>query len=116
MNKLITENLVELNHITNSNSLWVDLPAEFSGITALSYKRQFDDMYYANSNVKDIYLDFSNTTSIDSCAIGSLVQIIKFIKSEEVNFKTLGVNENVYAALEVTGLIDVINLSKSEIN
>ena len=80
--------MTNLLHTTEQdNSLIVDLPRDFSGLTVDKYRDQFEGFVATQHNA--IVLNFGNTEFIDSSGIGALVFLFKRIEHRGIAMRIL---------------------------
>lgn len=74
----------------NAQSKLITLPSDFSGLAVDSFKDQFEEA--ANSDQRNVILDFSETTFIDSSGIGAMVFLYKRIEKKGQKLSLLNVS------------------------
>ncbi|MFM7364142.1 MAG: exopolysaccharide biosynthesis polyprenyl glycosylphosphotransferase [Cuspidothrix sp.] len=91
-------------------------PVRLTVIEAVSFKETCQNLIQADSPPKQIFIDFQNTTFMDSSGLGSVVSNFKNSQDRGIKFILLNVTPQVMAVLNLTGLDQVFPIeSGSEI-
>ncbi|NJR75986.1 MAG: anti-sigma factor antagonist [Scytonema sp. CRU_2_7] len=85
----------------------VQVPARLSVLEAVGFKQTCQELIQANAHLKQIIIDFHQTTFMDSSGLGALVSNFKTAKEKQVLFILRNVNPPVMAVLNLTGLDQV---------
>lgn len=86
----------------------VEVPSRLSVLEAINFKQTCEKLtQQANTPVKQITVDFHQTTFIDSSGLGALVSNLKTTQEKGIDFKLKNVTPQVMAVLNLTGL-DVV--------
>ncbi|BAY07350.1 anti-sigma factor antagonist [Calothrix sp. NIES-2098] len=93
----------------------VEVPARLSVLEAVSFKQTCQGLIQANAQLKQIIIDFHQTTFMDSSGLGALVSNFKTAKEKQILFILRNVNPPVMAVLNLTGLDRVFPIESSEI-
>lgn len=93
----------------------VQAPARLSVLEAVGFKQNFQELIQANAHLKQIIIDFRQTTFMDSSGLGALVSNFKTAKEKQVLFILRNVNPPVMAVLNLTGLDQVFPIESSGI-
>ncbi|HBB32749.1 MAG TPA: anti-anti-sigma factor [Cyanobacteria bacterium UBA8803] len=88
----------------------VQLPVRLSVLEAVAFKATCQQLLQKSSLPKQIIFDFSQTTFIDSCGIGALVNNYKSARDKGVEIVLRGVLDPVMAVLKMTGLDQMLTL------
>jgi anti-anti-sigma factor len=88
----------------------VQAPVRLSVLEALGFKQNCQELIAANTNLKQIIIDFQQTTFMDSSGLGALVSNFKTAKEKQVLFILRNVNPPVMAVLNLTGLDQVFSI------
>lgn len=86
----------------------VHVPTRFTVLEADAFKTTCQQLFDQSSISSQIVLDFSQTTFIDSCGIGSLVTHLKRAKERRLEFTLRGVQPQVMGVFSLTGLEQVL--------
>ncbi|MFM7408066.1 MAG: sugar transferase [Cuspidothrix sp.] len=91
-------------------------PVRLTVIEAISFKQTCQNLIQADSPPKQIFIDFQNTTFMDSSGLGSLVSNFKNSQDKGIKVTLLNVTPQVMAVLNLTGLDQVFPIeSRQEI-
>lgn len=91
-------------------------PVRLTVIEAVSFKQTCQDLIEGDSPPKQIFIDFQNTTFMDSSGLGSLVSNFKNSQDKGIKVTLLNVTPQVMAVLNLTGLDQVFPIeSRPEI-
>ena len=86
----------------------VEVPSRLSVLEAINFKQTCENLtQQASAPVKQITVDFHQTTFIDSSGLGALVSNLKTTQEKGIDFKLKNVTPQVMAVLNLTGL-DVV--------
>lgn len=86
----------------------VEVPSRLSVLEAINFKQTCEKLtQQPNTPVKQITVDFHQTTFIDSSGLGALVSNLKTTQEKGIDFKLKNVTPQVMAVLNLTGL-DVV--------
>ncbi len=86
----------------------VEAPSRLSVLEAVNFKQTCENLtQQTNTPVKQITVDFHQTTFIDSSGLGALVSNLKTTQEKGIDFKLKNVTPQVMAVLNLTGL-DVV--------
>jgi anti-anti-sigma factor len=88
----------------------MQLPIRLSGVEAVAFKKNCEELLQESSIPKKIIFDFSQTTFIDSSGIGALVSNHKSGRKSGVELILRGVGPQVMAVLEMTSLDKILTL------
>ncbi|MGB2874526.1 MAG: STAS domain-containing protein [Gaiellaceae bacterium] len=86
----------------------ISLSGEVDLYTAPEFKQQLLDVIGKGS--KDVIVDFSNTTFIDSTTLGVLVGGVKRLRSNEGQLSLVCSDRNITKIFEITGLDRVFTI------
>jgi anti-anti-sigma factor len=91
-------------------------PVRLTVIEAVSFKQTCQDLIQGDSPPKQIFIDFQNTTFMDSSGLGSLVSNFRNSQDKGIKVTLLNVTPQVMAVLNLTGLDQVFPIeSRPEI-
>ncbi|MBA2359568.1 MAG: STAS domain-containing protein [Actinobacteria bacterium] len=91
------------------NSAYViSLAGEVDLYTAPEFKQQLLEVI--NKGAKDVVVDFSNTTFIDSTTLGVLVGGVKRLRTNEGQLSLVSSDRNITKIFEITGLDRVFTI------
>jgi anti-anti-sigma factor len=96
-------------HSLNETAI-VQMPTRLSVLEALCFKETCQGLIGPNSHLKQIIIDFQQTTFMDSSGLGALVSNFKFFQTKEITFILRNVTPQVMAVLKLTGLDEVFPL------
>ena len=82
----------------------IQIPKSFTVTEAISFKRLSQEAFMQHPNLREMVLDFSETTFIDSSGIGALVIGHKLCASKGAKLRLVDVPEQVMMALSLTEL------------
>ena len=86
----------------------VEVPYRLSVLEAINFKQTCEKLIQqASTPLKQITIDFDQTTFIDSSGLGALVSNLKTAQEKGIDFKLINVTPQVMAVLNLTGL-DVV--------
>ncbi|MDZ8052345.1 MAG: anti-sigma factor antagonist [Aulosira sp. ZfuVER01] len=106
----------EVVPVTSLNeTVIVQVPARLSVLEAVDFKQSCQALIQANVQLKQIIIDFHQTTFMDSSGLGALVSNFKTAKEKQVLFILRNVNPPVMAVLNLTGLDRVFSIESSDI-
>ncbi len=88
----------------------MQLPARLSVLEAVAFKETFQQIFQNHPLPPKIILDFRQTTFIDSCGIGALVNNYKNATSKEVELVLTNVSTPVMMVLRMTNLDQVLTV------
>lgn len=91
------------------------LPARLSVLEAVAFKTTCQQLLQDTNVPKQITLEFSQTTFIDSSGIGALVTNLKLARQQGVPLLLVNVNPPVMAVFSMTGLDQVLTIEQAEI-
>jgi anti-sigma B factor antagonist len=86
----------------------VSLSGEVDLYTAPEFKQQLLDVI--NKGAKEVVVDFSNTTFIDSTTLGVLVGGVKRLRTNEGQLSLVCSDRNITKIFEITGLDRVFTI------
>ena len=84
------------------SSYVISLAGEVDLYTAPEFKQQLLEV--SNQGAKDVVVDFSNTTFIDSTTLGVLVGGVKRLRTNEGQHSLVSSDRNITKIFEITGL------------
>ncbi len=96
-----TEQLDERSYV-------ISLAGEVDLYTAPEFKQQLLDVI--NQGAKDVVVDFSNTTFIDSTTLGVLVGGVKRLRTNDGQLSLVSSDRNITKIFEITGLDRVFTI------
>jgi anti-sigma B factor antagonist len=99
-----TEQLDERSYV-------ISLAGEVDLYTAPEFKQQLLEVI--NQGAKDVVVDFSNTTFIDSTTLGVLVGGVKRLRTNEGQLSLVSSDRNITKIFEITGLDRVFTIHGS---
>ncbi|MDQ3778662.1 MAG: STAS domain-containing protein [Actinomycetota bacterium] len=99
-----TEQLDERSYV-------ISLAGEVDLYTAPEFKQQLLDVI--NQGAKDVVVDFSNTTFIDSTTLGVLVGGVKRLRTNDGQLSLVSSDRNITKIFEITGLDRVFTIHGS---
>jgi anti-anti-sigma factor len=88
----------------------MQLPARLSVLEAVAFKETFQQILQNHPLPPKIILDFRQTTFIDSCGIGALVNNYKNATSKDIELVLTNVGTPVMAVLKMTGLDQILTV------
>ncbi|WP_392531725.1 sugar transferase [Nostoc sp. C117] len=88
----------------------VQVSARFSVLEAVGFKQTCQSLIQANSHLKQMIIDFRQTTFMDSSGLGALVSNFKYAQSKGIALRLRNVTPQVMAVLKLTGLDQVFSL------
>jgi len=88
----------------------MQLPARLSVLEAVAFKETFQQILQNHPLPPKIILDFCQTTFIDSCGIGALVNNYKNATSHDIELVLTNVDTPVMAVLTMTGLDKILTV------
>ncbi|MBD2514245.1 sugar transferase [Nostoc sp. FACHB-973] len=88
----------------------VQVSPRFSLLEAVGFKQTCQSLIQANSHLKQIIIDFHQTTFMDSSGLGALVSNFKYAEAKGIALKLQNVTPQVMAVLKLTGLDQVFSL------
>lgn len=91
----------------------IQLTKSFTVVEAVAFKQSCQDAFALHPNLKEIVLDFLDTTFIDSSGIGALVICHKLCKSKSAELRLINVPPQVMMALSLTELDKVFHIEKA---
>jgi len=91
----------------------VQMPPRLSVLEAVTYKNTCQELLQTPSVPKQIILDLSQTTFIDSSGVGALVNTLKSANEKGVELVLRGIHPQVKAVLALTGLNEVFTIEPS---
>src|ERR1700751_463987 len=92
----------------NSDSYVISLTGEVDLYTAPEFKQQLLDVI--GNGAKNVIVDFSNTTFIDSTTLGVLVGGVKRLRSADGQLSLVCSDRNITKIFEITGLDRVLTI------
>lgn len=90
------------------SSYVISLTGEVDLYTAPEFKQQLLDVI--NQGAKEVVVDFSNTTFIDSTTLGVLVGGVKRLRTNEGQLSLVCSDRNITKIFEITGLDRVFTI------
>jgi anti-sigma B factor antagonist len=90
------------------SSYVISLTGEVDLYTAPEFKQQLLDVI--NQGAKEVVVDFSNTTFIDSTTLGVLVGGVKRLRTNEGQLSLVSSDRNITKIFEITGLDRVFTI------
>ena len=91
----------------------IHLTKSFTVIEAVAFKRSCQDAFARHQDLKEIVLDFSDTTFIDSSGIGALVICHKICESKGAQLRLINVPSQVMMALSLTELDKIFHIERA---
>ncbi len=91
----------------------IQLTKSFTVVEAVAFKQSCQDAFALHPNLKEIVLDFLDTTFIDSSGIGALVICHKLCESKSAKLRLINVPPQVMMALSLTELDKVFHIEKA---
>jgi len=98
--------------IKNDN-LIVKVVGELDLVVAKEFRETVDKMLM-DRPVKNLILDFSKVSFIDSSGLGAILGRYKLVQQKEGKMSILGVTPAVYRILELSGIMRIIPIFKPE--
>jgi anti-sigma B factor antagonist len=95
----------------DDRSYVISLAGEVDLYTAPEFKQQLLDVI--NQGAKDVVVDFSNTTFIDSTTLGVLVGGVKRLRTNDGQLSLVSSDRNITKIFEITGLDRVFTIHGS---
>jgi anti-sigma B factor antagonist len=95
----------------NGESYLISLAGEVDLYTAPEFKQQLLDVI--GQGAKDVVVDFTNTTFIDSTTLGVLVGGVKRLRPNEGQLSLICSDRNITKIFEITGLDRVFTIHAS---
>jgi anti-sigma B factor antagonist len=96
---------------TGEQQYVISLAGEVDLYTAPEFKQQLLDVI--GKGAKDVVVDFSNTTFIDSTTLGVLVGGVKRLRSNDGQLSLVCSDRNITKIFEITGLDRVFTIYPS---
>jgi anti-sigma B factor antagonist len=93
---------------TSEHQYVISLAGEVDLYTAPEFKQQLLDVI--GKGAKDVVVDFSNTTFIDSTTLGVLVGGVKRLRQNEGQLSLVCSDRNITKIFEITGLDRVFTI------
>ena len=90
------------------SSYVISLTGEVDLYTAPEFKQQLLDVI--NQGAKEVVVDFSNTTFIDSTTLGVLVGGVKRLRTNDGQLSLVSSDRNITKIFEITGLDRVFTI------
>ena len=91
----------------------IQLTKSFTVVEAVTFKQSCQDAFVLHPNLKEIVLDFLDTTFIDSSGIGALVICHKLCESKSARLRLVNVPPQVMMALSLTELDKVFHIERA---
>ncbi|TVP64161.1 MAG: STAS domain-containing protein [Nodularia sp. (in: Bacteria)] len=91
----------------------VQVPARLSVLEAVAFKQTCQDLIQKNTPLKQIIIDFHQTTFMDSSGLGALVSNFKNSQEKGIALTLRNVTPQVMAVLNLTGLDEVFPIESS---
>ncbi|MBD2528763.1 anti-sigma factor antagonist [Nostoc flagelliforme FACHB-838] len=88
----------------------VQMSDRFSVLEAVSFKQTCQSLIQANSHLKQMIIDFHQTTFMDSSGLGALVSNFKYAESKGIALRLRNVTPEVMSVLKLTGLDQIFSL------
>ncbi|MBD2409160.1 anti-sigma factor antagonist [Nostoc calcicola FACHB-3891] len=88
----------------------VQVSPRFSLLEAVDFKQTCQNLIQANSHLKQIIIDFHQTTFMDSSGLGALVSNYKYAQSKGIVLRLCNVTPQVMGVLKLTGLDQIFSL------
>jgi anti-sigma B factor antagonist len=98
---------INTEHLGN-DAYVISLAGEVDLYTAPEFKQQLLDVI--GKGAKDVVIDFSNTTFIDSTTLGVLVGGVKRLRTNEGKLSLVCSDRNITKIFEITGLDRVFTI------
>ena len=95
----------------DDRSYVISLAGEVDLYTAPEFKQQLLEVI--DNGAKDVVVDFSNTTFIDSTTLGVLVGGVKRLRTNEGQLSLVSSDRNITKIFEITGLDRVFTIHPS---
>jgi len=92
----------------------VQVPARLSVLEAVDFKQTCQGLTQSNSHLKQIIIDFHQTTFMDSSGLGALVSNFKYAQEKGIALILRNVTPQVMSVLKLTGLDQVFLIESSE--
>lgn len=92
----------------------VQVPARLTVLEAVTFKRTCQELTLNRDTLKQIIVDFGQTTFMDSSGLGALVSNFKIAQEKGIEFMLRNVTSKVMAVLNLTGLDQVFYILKNE--
>jgi anti-anti-sigma factor len=93
----------------------VQVPARLSVLEAVGFKRTCQELIQSHAHLKQIFIDFHQTTFMDSSGLGALVSNFKTAKEKRITIILRNVTPPVMAVLNLTGLDQVLPIESLSI-
>ena len=90
----------------------IQLTKSFTVVEAVTFKQSCQDAFSLHPDLKEIVLDFLDTTFIDSSGIGALVICHKLCESKSAKLRLVNVPPQVMMALSLTELDKVFHIEQ----
>lgn len=91
----------------------VHLPNRLSILEAVAFKTTCQELFSGNPLPSSVFLDFNQTTFIDSCGVGALVSNVKIAKQKGIDLVLTNVKPQVMAVFSLTSLDQVLTIKPS---
>ncbi|BDI18499.1 hypothetical protein ANSO36C_43010 [Nostoc cf. commune SO-36] len=108
----MTSQSTEIDFLVTSlnDTAIVQVSARFTVLEAVSFKQTCQSLIQANSHLKQMIIDFHQTTFMDSSGLGALVSNFKYAESKGIALRLRNVTPEVMSVLKLTGLDQVFSL------
>ncbi|HBT20474.1 MAG TPA: anti-sigma F factor antagonist [Peptococcaceae bacterium] len=95
------------------DTLFLRLKGEFDMLTADEFRSAVDD-HFDGKRVKNLILDISKVSFIDSSGLGAILARYKKIKQLNGNMVIVGAKPQVKRVLELSGVVKIIEVYDDE--
>ncbi len=99
--------------ISTQETVIVQVPSRLSVLEAVGFKQTCQDLIQENTPLKQIIIDFHQTTFMDSSGLGALVSNFKNAQEKGIALTLRNVTPQVMAVLNLTGLDEVFTIECS---
>jgi exopolysaccharide biosynthesis polyprenyl glycosylphosphotransferase len=96
-----------------NDTAMVQVPARLSVLEAVGFKQTCQSLTQSNSHLKQIIIDFHQTTFMDSSGLGALVSNFKYAQEKGIALILRNVTPQVMSVLKLTGLDQVFLIESS---
>lgn len=112
MQSFMTSKSNEVDFLVTSlnDTVTVRVSVRFSVLEAVGFTQTCQSLIEANSHLKQMIVDFHQTTFMDSSGLGALVSSFKYAQSKGIALKLRNVTPEVMSVLKLTGLDQVFSI------
>ena len=101
-----------LRFAMDKDVLMVAVSGELDLVEAREFQTKVDELLLANGCVKELVVDLSEVSFVDSTGLGALIGRYKVMKLRGGSVRVVGAQESVYKVLEMAGLRKIMRLAR----